>query len=356
MRPRVNVALFSVFAILPLVRLSADTLFKNTAAVALGFGDDQKHGIQWTDCSRKAHTGYVKPPYWIDKSDNCHISASAFGLHGSGKNYVAKDTEKAAKFFPDIKKNDEVKFEDIPAEQSVILTFKDRSLHLTYTGLPSGEAILSNQLSVAVGLAVVGRREQAIDLLESADGTITENAANGVRFADAVFAAGSADLLAISTSSPALSDHSHGTWLRLAQYRSALEELPPVGFSPHGKIVVSGGPQLIGGDFFDFGSSREDNIVLKRGPDGRMPYHILAKGSMFQGGAQLLDGIYWDNVTFVRTRIRYSGGKVFLRRINFVKCSFDVVNDPAGNRFLDFATRGLPQLFVGTENDLPPDP
>jgi hypothetical protein len=87
-----------------------------------------------------------------------------------------------------------------------------------------------------------------------------------------------------------------------------------------------------------------------------MPYHILAKKSIFRGGAQVLDGIYWDNVTFVRTLISYKGGQVFLRNVRFVECTFNVVNEPRGDQFLDFAARKLPQLVIGTENDLPPEP
>ena len=47
---------------------------------------------------------------------------------------------------------------------------------------------------------------------------------------------------------------------------------------------------------------------------------------------------------------------MFLRNVSFVECTFDVTKDPKGDQFLDFATRKLSQLIIGTETDLPPEP
>jgi len=104
---------------------------------------------------------------------------------------------------------------------------------------------------------------------------------------------------------------------------------PRANFSPRGSILVRGGPQTYFEDFFDFGVSNENNIVLVPSPDGKLPDHILVKKSMLRGAAQILDDIYWDNITFVRTHISYKGGRVFLRNVRFVECTFNVVNDPS---------------------------
>jgi hypothetical protein len=74
---------------LPEQRLSADTLYKKKAPVAIGFATTAKSTIDWTDCSRKRKETYVKPPYWVDKGDDCQLRASQFGLGASGKGYVA---------------------------------------------------------------------------------------------------------------------------------------------------------------------------------------------------------------------------------------------------------------------------
>ena len=352
----VKVASIAILIVVPFVGLSADTLFKKSAAVAIGFGTTQKGRIRWADCSHQKNKAYVKPPYWVDKSDNCHINASAFGLDVSGQSYVAKDVGKVSTLFPDIKQGDVVDFKDVAGEHSVILTFKNRSVRLAYGVPPSEEQIVSNELSVAVGFAEIGKKDHASELLEAVNQEIMKNMEDRTPASGGFFTTASMNVYGIKTSSPALSNDSQTTWLRLAEYRSALEEPPRVNFSSHGSIPIIGGPQLFDGDVFDFGVSKENNLVLKPGPDGKMPYHILVKKSFFRGGAQVLDGIYWDNVTFVRTHISYEGGQVFLRNVSFVNCTFNVVNDPRGDRFLDFATRKLPQLVIGTENDLPPEP
>jgi hypothetical protein len=142
----------------------------------------------------------------------------------------------------------------------------------------------------------------------------------------------------------------------LAEYRSALEKTPEIPFSQRfAAFVVSAGPQTYEGNFFDFGGQdKADIVVLQPGLNGRMPQHILFRKDGFRGGRQLLDGIYWDRVTFVRTHIIYRGGLVYLRDLHFVGCSFEVVNSPRGNDFLNFVVNQLPEFMVGTEYDQPP--
>jgi hypothetical protein len=71
---------------------------------------------------------------------------------------------------------------------------------------------------------------------------------------------------------------------------------------------------------------------------------------------QVLDGIYWHNMTFVPTHIGCEGGQVFPRNVSCVACTFNVVNGSRGDWFLDFAPKKLPHFLIGAENDLLPEP
>src|SRR5437870_3766116 len=182
-----KVSLLAFFAVGPLASIAADTLFKNSTAGALGFGDTAKRRVHWSDCSHQNGKMYVKPPYSVDKSDNCKLKTAQFGLDASGAAYVAKDVKKLSRLFPDIKQGDVVDFRDLSAQRSVLLTFKSRSLQLPYGSLPTEEEILLNEFSVAVGFAKIGNSQQARDLLEVANQAIVENATNKIPSSAAFF-------------------------------------------------------------------------------------------------------------------------------------------------------------------------
>lgn len=355
MNSRINSCLLSVFVLLTAHRLASDTLFKKSTAVAIGIGDTKLTDIRWTDCKKQESKKYVKPPYWVDKSDNCQLKAENFGLRKSGAGFEAENMDKLLRLFPDAKKGNVVGFEDVASTAVLMLKFRDRPLDLPYRDDPSDEQVSNNELSMAAGFANVNRYDVSADLLESVKTVVTRNRTERRVASNSFFAGASASIRDVSYDySTEIAKKFHSLFTDLAEYRSALEKAPDMPFSRGAAMVIGGGPQLIGNSFFDFGGLDADMIVLQPGPGGTMPTHILFQDDGFRGGRQLLDGIYWDRVTFIRTHIVYRGGLVFLRGMHFVDCSFEVINSPRGNDFLNFVVNQLPQFMVDTENDQPP--
>jgi hypothetical protein len=92
------------------VRTNADTLFKDKTAVAIGHGTAEKDKVHWADCSDGNKKDYDKPPYWVDKADNCKLNPHSFGLQVKDGKYVVSDEEQFKKFFPKARAGDEATF------------------------------------------------------------------------------------------------------------------------------------------------------------------------------------------------------------------------------------------------------
>jgi len=168
-RGAANIALFAALLILPARETSADTLFKKKAAVAIGFGETGKSEVRWANCSHQDPKTYVKPPYWVDKGDNCKLTANDFGLGASGQLYLVTDAKKSSLFFPDVTAGKAVGFQIDSAAGFILLTFGFRSLRLPYAAPPTEEQEISNELSVAEGFVSVDELQPAKDLLEDAE-------------------------------------------------------------------------------------------------------------------------------------------------------------------------------------------
>jgi hypothetical protein len=59
---------------------------------------------------------------------------------------------------------------------------------------------------------------------------------------------------------------------------------------------------------------------------------------------QALDGIHWNNVTFVNTHITYGGGDLDLRAVRFINCTFDAPATEHGQRLMEYAALLEPSL------------
>jgi hypothetical protein len=226
MAAKANIALFAALLISSMQELSADTLFKKKAAVAIGFGETGKSEVRWANCSRQDPKTYVKPPYWIDKSDNCRITANDFGLSASGQLYLVRDVNKSSLFFPDVKAGKVVGFKIDSAAGFVLLTFGFRSLRLPYAAPVTEEQAISNELSVAEGFVNIGEGKLAGDLLEDTDQSLRVTPVP--LFSTAFIMDASVSLFRIKALSPRLSEVSHSSLLQLAYLRSALEKAPEV--------------------------------------------------------------------------------------------------------------------------------
>src|SRR5713101_2921151 len=91
---------------------NADTLMKGKHPVVIGWGSLTGNRIEWTDCDHSKSAKYAKPPYWIDKNNNCDMTPQAFGIEekGDGK-YAVVDPKIFGEYFPGAQKGDEVLFE-----------------------------------------------------------------------------------------------------------------------------------------------------------------------------------------------------------------------------------------------------
>jgi hypothetical protein len=63
----------------------------------------------------------------------------------------------------------------------------------------------------------------------------------------------------------------------------------------------------------------------------------LIHGGILIGSSQTLDGIEWQNVTFIGTKIKYTGGSTKLENVTFVNCIFDVLPSTNGIRLANYA-------------------
>jgi len=63
----------------------------------------------------------------------------------------------------------------------------------------------------------------------------------------------------------------------------------------------------------------------------------VIRGGIFIGSSQTLDGIEWQNVTFVGTKIKYTGGSTKLENVTFVNCIFDLLPSTNGIRLANYA-------------------
>jgi len=103
------VAIFSILSLVAGVA-HADILFNKTTAVAIGHGTADGSKVHWADCSDQNKQDFDKPPYWIDKADNCQLKPFSFGLEQKDGKYLVKDITKFQMFFPAAKTGDEASF------------------------------------------------------------------------------------------------------------------------------------------------------------------------------------------------------------------------------------------------------
>lgn len=106
LRPLLGMTLLSL---LPVI-LHGDTLFKKRHPFAIGHGVDKNNGIVWENCDGSNKNVFEKPPYWLDKADNCNVNVSSFGLKEQRGIFVVEDQRKTQKFLPTVQKGDHIRF------------------------------------------------------------------------------------------------------------------------------------------------------------------------------------------------------------------------------------------------------
>jgi hypothetical protein len=300
----------------------------------------------WANCSHKEPKAYVRPPYWVDKGNNCQLTASEFGLDATGQLYVVKNVTTSSLFFPDVTAGKVVGFKIDSAAGFVLLTFGLRSLRLPYAAPPTEDEIIANELSVAEGFVNIEESLPANDLLEDAYQAL--KATPTPPFSRAFIMDASVSLFRIKQVSPSLSGVSHSSLLQLAYLRSALEKEPELRNPTNqpGCGGVSGEDITIESEIDRFAVGSSCGFALAPNRDGKMPARVSIGNSLIYGGTHVLDGIMWDHDTFVGSRIQYHDGRVSLNALRFINCTFDVIDSPNGDRVVDFAISRPPHLSI----------
>jgi len=340
-----NLSLFAAFLVLAAQDISADTLFRKKAAVAIGFGETDKSQVHWENCSHNEAKAFIKPPYWVDKSDNCRVTASQFGLDKSGQLYVVTDLPRASAFFPDAKLGKVVGYENDSATGFVLLTFGTKSIRLPYDGPMREDQVISNELSVAEAFVNIGEVQPANDLLEDAYNGLREVHAS--LFSTAFITDAYVSLVRIKQVAPSLAAVSHSSFIQFTYLRSTLEKVPSVQYQQGGcsPIFLIKGTARISHSNFDFGAGSPCGFSLPPFPGGESR-HLFVESSFIHGGTQVLDGIAWDHDVFVESHIQYRGGEVSLGAVQFVNCTFEIVDSPRGDRVIDLAILGGPLVSI----------
>jgi hypothetical protein len=127
--------------------LNADSLMKNGHVVVIGWGEKSGTLIKWTDCDHNKGAQYDAPPYWVDKNDNCKMSAAAFGISQSDARFVVADVKKFHKYFPDAQKGQEVSFSVV--DHGVVLALNGKTLKLSSDVAPEGDVAPERDYKVA---------------------------------------------------------------------------------------------------------------------------------------------------------------------------------------------------------------
>jgi len=118
-------ALAVAFFLASTLGASADVLYKDARAIALGKGKLDKGIIHWTYCDGK--TGdFKKPPHTFVTGEHCKIQPDAFGIKQIGGQYFVQDEKVFGQFFPSAAKDDQVGFS--ADSKSIKLHYKGEGL------------------------------------------------------------------------------------------------------------------------------------------------------------------------------------------------------------------------------------
>jgi hypothetical protein len=149
--------------------LNADTLMKGKHPVVIGRGDMSGKGVQWTDCEGNKHEQYLKPPYWVEKNDNCTMTPQAFGIEQKDGKYVVARATQLSEYVPGVRNGDEISFSRL--SDGVRLMTGGHTVEL-YSAIARDTAYGGSTITDA----------QATGCLSSEDGRYMLKAANGRTF------------------------------------------------------------------------------------------------------------------------------------------------------------------------------
>jgi hypothetical protein len=142
----------------------------------------------------------------------------------------------------------------------------------------------------------------------------------------------------------------------LAAYRSALETPPQLtehAYLPERTFEMQANLTMHGNDSHpervvtDGSKLPQNEDYFRPPPTKKLSDNARVQGMTFVGASQTLDGIHWENVIFINTRIKYVGGEVELRKVLFVNCSFELPLDPRGERIANYVAQDFSAVSIG---------
>lgn len=91
-------------------------------------------------------------------------------------------------------------------------------------------------------------------------------------------------------------------------------------------------PAAAGGEWLDAKPMPEQAEILLPPATRLLVDNVRVQNLSIEGASQTLDGVHWNNVTFVGTRVRYESGEVDLHNVHFERCTFGFTTDERGAR------------------------
>jgi hypothetical protein len=138
----------------------------------------------------------------------------------------------------------------------------------------------------------------------------------------------------------------------LAEYRSALEAPNEQGRPTPQKVLrtlvqFDSPDHVFNGISFVLDDPNLTGIEIGPHLKGKLSEKLYYSNGTITGGNQTLDGIHWQNATFIGTRIRYNGGEVELSNVQFVNCTFEAPPNDRGFQLVNYAALASKRLTIG---------
>jgi hypothetical protein len=200
-----------------------------------------------------------------------------------------------------------------------------------------------NSLDTSARAAASGNLSAAEIAVDRAESFVTISRLESRSAPPDFFTSASSQLDRILQQSPGdqrLFEHITSARVELAALRSA-QEIPPAELAG-GKSVLYAprpvaanqvlNPASLGNKYLDATPLPEFSEILLPPTTRALADGVRVEGLTLAGAAQTLDGIWWRDVTFVDTRLRYENGELSLQNVRFVHCRFGLPSDERGAR------------------------
>jgi hypothetical protein len=150
------------------------------------------------------------------------------------------------------------------------------------------------------------------------------------------------DRVQAAHTNPALAEAVFNTRVELAQFRSTQEKAPAATQMPLQVLTPKSvaarsvlDPKTLSASVLDASALPEEAEILIPPHSRLFVDNVRVSDLTLEGASQTLDGIHWQNVTFVSSRIRYEGGEMELQNVRFVNCTFGIELSDKGVRLAD---------------------